>query len=454
MLNNDYLADHETDEKQIYTVSKLNRQVRQLLEGEYQSIWLEAELSTLAMPSSGHWYFTLKDDNAQIRCAMFRGRNRQVKFQPEVGNHVLVRANVSLYEGRGDFQLIIESMEETGDGALQKAFEALKKNLAKEGLFASEHKQALPEFINKIGIITSATGAAVHDIISTLERRFPAMHIVIYPCAVQGKEAGQQIAQAISIANQRNEVDALIVGRGGGSLEDLWAFNEEVVARAIFASELPIISAVGHEVDMTIADFVADVRAPTPTAAAELCSPNLHELNQQIQYYYEQCVSFISDIIEKYKTHLHWLKKTLKRPDQRLQEYSQRLDIATANLQHHWYHYLNERKTQTLALRQRLQQCTPITLIKDLQTEQALLKQQLINTISKHLEHYQHQLAKLSSNLDAISPLATLKRGYSILSTEKNTVITSITETKPGDRISAKLSDGTAHCRIEETVVE
>ena len=256
----------------IYSVSQLNQSVRLMLENQLGQVWLTGEISNFTQPVSGHWYLSLKDENAQVRCAMFRMKNLRVGFRPSNGMQVLVRASVSLYEPRGDYQLIIESMHLAGEGLLMQQFEALKLKLAAEGLFAQNHKKNLPHFSQAVGIITSKTGAALQDILHILQRRDPSLKVIIYPTAVQGKDAAAEIAQMIEIANRRQEADVLIVGRGGGSLEDLWCFNEEIVARAMFHSVIPIISAVGHETDITIADFVADLRAPTPSAAAELVS--------------------------------------------------------------------------------------------------------------------------------------------------------------------------------------
>ena len=269
----------------IFTVTQLNYSVRHLLEVELGQIWLTGEISNFSQPVSGHWYLTLKDENAQVRCAMFKMKNLRVNFRPQNGMQVLVRASVSLYEPRGDYQLIIESMQMAGDGLLQQQFEGLKMKLAAQGLFAQEHKKPIPKFVKRVGIITSPSGAALQDILHILNRRDPSLQVVIYPTLVQGKEATQDIIDTIRLANQRKECDVLIVGRGGGSLEDLWCFNEEMVAYAIYQSELPIISAVGHETDVTIADFVADLRAPTPSAAAELVSRDQQEIVRQLQHH-------------------------------------------------------------------------------------------------------------------------------------------------------------------------
>ena len=267
----------------IFTVSRLNQTVRLLLEQEMGQVWISGEISNFTQPSSGHWYFTLKDDGAQVRCAMFRNSNRRVTFRPQHGQQVLVRANITLYEPRGDYQIIVESMQPAGEGLLQQKYEQLKAKLQAEGLFDQQHKQPLPSPAHCVGVITSKTGAALHDILHVLKRRDPSLPVIIYPTAVQGDEAPAQIVRAIELANARSECDVLIVGRGGGSLEDLWSFNDERVARAIFASRIPVVSAVGHETDVTIADFVGDLRAPTPSAAAEVVSRNQQELLRQVQ---------------------------------------------------------------------------------------------------------------------------------------------------------------------------
>ncbi|MFN7097356.1 MAG: exodeoxyribonuclease VII large subunit, partial [Gammaproteobacteria bacterium] len=266
------------EDKKIYSVSELNHQVRLLLEHQFDAMWISGEISNFKHYPSGHMYFSLKDNQAQIRCVMFGGRNRHLAFTPKDGTQVIIKAKASLYEDRGDYQLLVDYMEEAGDGALKRAFELLKQKLAAEGLFDSKYKKSLPALARCIGLVTSAKGAAIHDILTTLRRRFPAIPIIIYPTQVQGSDAPADIAHAIQLANTRQECDILIVGRGGGSLEDLMAFNTEIVARAIFASTIPVVSAVGHEVDVTIADFVADIRAATPTAAAELISPDKHVL--------------------------------------------------------------------------------------------------------------------------------------------------------------------------------
>ena len=302
----------------IYTISRLNREVRTVLEDIFPSIWVQGEISNLAKPASGHLYFSLKDSSAQVRCAMFKNRLSGLRFEPENGMQVMARVNVGLYEGRGEFQLIVQTLEPAGSGALQLAFEALKQKLSAEGLFDEAHKKSLPRFPEKIGIITSATGAAIRDIISVLKRRYPSGNIIVYPTLVQGEGAAEEIARTINIAEQRNECDVFILARGGGSIEDLWAFNEEVVARTVFDISTPIVSGIGHEIDFTISDFVADQRAATPSAAAELISPDSDDVIAKLKYKEEQIVRLQKQSISHLQNRVELLSKHLPHPKQRV----------------------------------------------------------------------------------------------------------------------------------------
>ena len=302
------------------SVSDLNRQVKRMLEVSYGQIWVSGEISGLSRPNSGHWYFSLKDSKAQIRCAMFRGFNQRVRFQPKEGDLILVRAKVSLYEGRGDYQLIVEGMEPAGLGQLQADFDALKLKLSLEGLFDETQKKQIPNIPDKVAVITSQSGAVIHDIISVTKRRFPELEIILLPVSVQGDKAAAEIAQAINFVNRHHIADTIIVGRGGGSLEDLWAFNEEIVARAIFASALPVISAVGHEVDFTIADLVADYRAPTPSAAAEKVTPDQFELMQQLDQQQRRLQYFMAMHLQNRADNLNNFRHRLKHPGEVLRD--------------------------------------------------------------------------------------------------------------------------------------
>lgn len=435
--------------REIYTVSQLNQLAKSLLEGSFPLIWLNGEISNLSQPSSGHMYFTLKDETAQVRCAMFRFRNSLLNFAPKNGLQVLVRAKVSLYEGRGEFQLLIEHMEEAGDGLLRRAFEMLKQKLASLGLFNHEHKQSLPSLPKCIGVVTSPTGAAIRDIISVLKRRMPLIPIIIYPAAVQGTEAAAQIVKAIELANQRKECDVLIVGRGGGSIEDLWPFNEEIVAHAIFNSQIPIVSAVGHEVDYTIADFVADVRAPTPSAAAELVSPQQQEILLQLQQHYQQLTSRFISVLQDYQRHITWLAKRLTHPKQRLQSRAQQLDYLEQRLWRVQKHLIQKQKMRLDQFAMQLQLHNPQNLVKPLITKHASLSQRLIRATELLVRQKQTALGTASTALNALSPLATLQRGYAIVY-HNGHVVRNSQQVKVGDTITSQLQQGKLHCRIEK----
>ena len=317
----------------IYSVSSLNQSVANLLEAEFAWIWVEGEISNLAQPSSGHIYFSLKDRSAQVSCAMFKGRNRSVTFQPENGNQVLVRAKVSLYQPRGNYQLIVDRMEQAGDGALRRQFEQLKAKLANEGLFDENHKLDIPELPTGIAIITSKTGAAVHDVLSVIERRFPSIPVKLFPVPVQGNEAAPAICNAIKLIDENAtsgdlHCDVILLVRGGGSLEDLWSFNEETVARAMFDCAIPIVSGVGHEVDVTIADFVADVRAATPTAAAEAVTPDQSSWLQSFDWYQQRLQQLLKGKIERQQEKVQWTHRRLQQqhPENQVQRSRQRAD--------------------------------------------------------------------------------------------------------------------------------
>lgn len=428
----------------IYSVSQLNQSVRLMLENQLGAVWLTGEISNFSQPVSGHWYLSLKDENAQVRCAMFRMKNLRVSFRPTNGMQVLVRANVSLYEPRGDYQLIIESMHLAGEGLLMQQFEALKLKLAAEGLFAQHLKKNLPHFSKAVGIITSKTGAALQDILHILQRRDPSLKIIIYPTAVQGKDAATDIAQMIELANQRQEVDVLIVGRGGGSLEDLWCFNEEIVARAIFHSHLPVISAVGHETDVTIADFVADVRAPTPSAAAELVSRNQTELLQQLQYRRQRLEIALDRLFAEKQQKLKHLSLRLhnQHPQAQLRIQQQLITQLNHRLQQTLRHHWQKTAENLTALSMRLYK-NPLPLrLQQYEQQLAQLKVRLNSHMNLTLSLQQKQLAHLCGKLDSLSPLKVLARGYSITQNQQNFTIRSMKEVNIGEHIKTRLTDG------------
>ena len=428
----------------IYSVSQLNQSVRLMLENQLGAVWLTGEVSNFSQPVSGHWYLSLKDENAQVRCAMFRMKNLRVSFRPTNGMQVLVRANVSLYEPRGDYQLIIESMHLAGEGLLMQQFEALKLKLAAEGLFAQHLKKNLPHFSKAVGIITSKTGAALQDILHILQRRDPSLKIIIYPTAVQGKDAATDIVQMIELANQRQEVDVLIVGRGGGSLEDLWCFNEEIVARAIFHSHLPVISAVGHETDVTIADFVADVRAPTPSAAAELVSRNQTELLQQLQYRRQRLEIALDRLFAEKQQKLRHLSLRLhnQHPQAQLRIQQQLITQLSHRLQQSLRHRWQKKAENLTALSMRLYK-NPLPLrIQQYEQQLAQLKVRLNSHMNLTLSLQQKQLSHLCGKLDSLSPLKVLARGYSITQNQQNFTIRSMKDVNVGEQIKTRLPDG------------
>ncbi len=435
------------------TVSELNRQARSLLESHFDFLWVEGEVSNFAAPSSGHWYFTLKDGQAQVRCAMFRNRNQRIRFSPENGDHVRLRCRVSLYEGRGEFQLIVEHMEQAGAGALQAAFEKLKARLLAEGLFNPERKRPLPESVSRLGVVTSPTGAAIHDILTVLERRCPAIEVFILPVAVQGESAAGEIVAAIENANRWQRegsiaLDALIVGRGGGSLEDLWPFNEETVARAIAASDLPVVSAVGHEVDFTIADMAADHRAATPSAAAEMLSPDQRELQQRLQVLEASLVRLMRRKLADAQTRLDHLRARLKHPGAQLREQAQRLDDLEQRLILAQRNLLQRKRGELALLESRLRAQSPLPRIQHLRRETGQLRQRMEAATQQRLAQARERLAHLAQMLDSLSPLATLARGYAIITDAEGQVVSDAGSVEAGDRVEARLASG----RLELTV--
>ncbi|HDN9022259.1 TPA: exodeoxyribonuclease VII large subunit, partial [Aeromonas salmonicida] len=439
-------------EQQVFTVTRLNSAVRMILEQDLGLVWLTGELSNLAMPSSGHWYFSLKDLGAQVRCAMFKGNNRRVAFRPQDGMQVLVQARVSLYEPRGDYQLIIESMQPAGDGVLALRFEELKRRLGAEGLFDEGRKRPLPREPRAVGLVTSATGAALHDMLTVLKRRAPDLPVFIYPTQVQGSAAIGQIVAAIALANRRAEVDVLIVGRGGGSLEDLWCFNEEVVARAIANSAIPVISAVGHEVDVTISDFAADLRAPTPSAAAELVAPDQSARAQRLAHLWQRLVQVINRHQTAARHGFVLLQKRLDHqdPKRRLEQQSQRLDELSARLQQLLNQRLHQGERRLANLELRLQAKSPERLLAIGRRRHQLAQERLHALIAKCQDQASHRLAMLTARLDGVSPLATLGRGYSITRTQSGDVINRAAQVNAGQTLVTTLAEGHLQVRVEE----
>ena len=433
-----------SQQQTIYTVSRLNREIRTVLEQGFASLILTGEISNFITPASGHWYFTLKDDRAQVKAAMWRGNNRGQRYRPENGAQVTVRARVSLYEPRGDYQLIVEHMEAAGEGQLKQEFDELKMRLAAEGLFSSIYKQPLPNVVHRVGVITSATGAAIKDILTVLKRRAPQLEVVIYPAMVQGKEAHVQLIDKINLANARNEVDVLILGRGGGSLEDLWCFNHELLARAIYASKLPIISAVGHEIDTTISDYVADIRAATPSAAAELVSPNSSELYNQIKQQLNRLANAFKHQLSVKQSTATALEHrlTLCHPRNQLNQQTQRLDELSLALQQTMQQRIYQYERRLTNLMPRLMQRSPDRKLAQASHQLQQLQARLQQSMQQQLRSSQNTLAMQASRLESVSPLNVLARGYSITKNEQGKVIKSTSQVNQGDSLLTELADG------------
>lgn len=399
-----------TNEPPIYSVSELNHESNVLLSTHFETIWVTGEISNLSRPTSGHVYFSLKDDNAQIRCAFFRFQQQKIDFALENGQEIIVRAQVGLYEPRGDFQLIVTEVKLAGTGKLQIAFEKLKKELEKAGFFDEQNKKPLPLFPKHIGIITSPTAAALRDVLKVLKKRFPSIPVTIYPTLVQGDQAATQIALAIQTANKQALCDILILARGGGSIEDLWPFNEAVVARAIFESDIPIITGIGHQTDFTIADFVADVRAPTPSAAAEMATPDREELRDQLTHFYQRLTQLMRAQLQLHRTHLLHLQKRLQHPGERLRQQSQQLDQ---------------------------------------------LEMHLLRIVQHQLILHKEKMTHYAQLLNNLSPLNVLQRGFSITRLkDSNAIIKKCGEIRVNDRIVTQFVDGEVESIVLETVSE
>ena len=452
MLND---TDHTHNRNPLaISVSELNRQARTLLERSFLTIQVEGEISNFVKPSSGHWYFTLKDDKAQVRCAMFKNRNQVIRLQPKQGDKVIVRAKVSLYEGRGDYQLICDYMESSGSGSLQKAFEELKNKLQKEGLFESTHKKTIPAHPSSIGIITSPTGAAVHDVLTVLKRRFPGLPVTLYPTSVQGEDAPEQICKAIILAEIHQQCDVLILGRGGGSLEDLWAFNTEQVARTVHNCELPIISAVGHEVDVVITYFIADLRAPTPSAAAELLSPDQAQIKQKLNLFEQRLTHHIQQKLRTAALKTESARNRLRHPGQKLNEQAQRLDHLEARLHNAIHSALTAAHHRQQQLLSKLKLQSPKQLLNLKEEQLHSLFKRLSQAGVSNLQKNALRLGAATSQLHTVSPLATLERGYAIAKDQHGTVIQDASHVKQGDVIENQLYKGRLRCRVDETITE
>jgi len=445
----------ESTPQPVLSVTELNQYARGILEMQVGKVAVSGEISNFSQPASGHWYFTLKDSQSQIRCAMFRNKNQFIRLKPNNGLQITLHGGVSIYEGRGEYQLIADYMEETGIGSLQRAFEVLKAKLQQEGLFASEHKQKIPQQLRHIAVITSATGAAIHDILSVLNERFPLLHITLIASAVQGKEAPAQLCQALALAErwnseEINSIDAIIIGRGGGSIEDLWAFNDETLARAMYDCKIPIISAVGHEVDVTIADYVADLRAPTPSAAAEMISPDQHAIYQSLDHYEQRLSNKITTLLHQFQRQLLLLEKSLHHPGEKLAQLRSRFDQFEEKLEKSVSRLIEKKQHRLHLSSQSLMQANPHTQIHSSAAKLQQLSDTLEKSIQRKIERAGQQLVASSALLNSLNPLSTLERGYAIVKDKEGRIISNANTQQVGDSIYTRLAEGELHCTINK----
>ncbi|TDO95730.1 exodeoxyribonuclease VII large subunit [Marinomonas balearica] len=432
-----------------FSVSELNRQIQQLLEASLPWILVEGEISNFARPASGHWYFSLKDDKAQIRCAMFKNRNAAVRFRPKDGDHVRLRAKVTFYGPRGDCQLTIEGMESAGEGALQAAYERLKAKLQFEGLFDQAHKKPLPERPERIAIITSPAGAAIRDMVIAFKRRFPLTELTILPSLVQGQGAAVNLTKQLERADSSGHFDAIILGRGGGSLEDLWSFNDESLARSIFQCSTPIISAVGHETDFTVADFVADVRAATPTAAAELLSPDVNSLLSHVQQSENKLIRRIENLTQTSQQKLDFLIKRIRHPKERLEIQQNKLNGLSHQLTEAIRRNIDQSKNQVEKNHLRLDAASPIRNIQKEQSYIGQLEKRLTKALQNSMTTKSTAFSRLAEQLHLVSPLNTLGRGYAIATTHEK-AIRSMNEVNEGDTVNIRVEDGSFDCMVTQ----
>ncbi len=429
-------------ERKVFTVSELNFRAKQILESELRQIWLEAEISNLTMASSGHWYFSLKDSKSQVSCAMFRGSNRMTTIQPKEGMKVLVRGRVSLYEPRGNYQLIVEQMSLAGEGDLLAKYEALKKKLSEEGLFDESIKQPIAPIYQTIGIISSPTGAAVHDVLSTIRRRFPLQQVVIYPSLVQGEQAVESIRGQLATAIDRNEVDVILLVRGGGAIEDLWCFNDERLARDIVACPIPIVSGIGHEVDFTIADFVADLRAATPTAAAEKTTSDQAQLMQNIVSYKVWFRGTMQEQLQRHGQTLDWLTRQIKKPTDRIDSYTKEIVIRRSRLVNAIQRQIRDCSERISTQRLRFSSHDPRRRIQAYLARNGQLQQALQHQMTNRLMNAENVFKQSVIKLDNLSPLKVLARGYSV-TMKGDSVIDNAADVAQGDVITSRLHQGT-----------
>ena len=439
------------------TVTQLTRQITLLLEGKFRSISVEAELSNVKKAASGHWYFSLKDEQSQIRGVMFRNAAAGLRFEPENGLEVLVRGNLTVYQLRGEYQLMVSSMEPKGLGALQLAFEQLKTKLEVEGLFDPEHKRPIPFLPRKIGIVTSSTGAVIHDMLTVLERRFPGIPVLFFPAAVQGETAVPTLVEGINHMNtlrKSAQLDVLIVGRGGGSMEDLWAFNDEKLARAIFASEIPVISAVGHETDFTIADFVSDLRAPTPSVALELAVPSKEDLIFSVSQKQERLQRSLLQMLDRLRENFGAARRRLASPSAALQQYAQRVDDLDSLLHERTKRQLENLRNRKSGIAEKLFLLSPERELAPHGHSLKILQERLIRAIGLLHKKQSDSVRQQMDLLDSLSPLSVMHRGYSVALDKKGKSLRSVKKIHTGEELQVRLEDGTLQTKVMSVKTE
>jgi exodeoxyribonuclease VII large subunit len=442
------------DNQRYLTVNALTKYIKRKFDADphLQDVFIKGEISNFKQHSSGHMYFTLKDEKARILAVMFSSSTRSMKFKPENGMKVLVRGSISVYEGSGQYQVYIKEMKTDGVGDLFVAYEQLKKRLEQEGLFSSQYKKPLPKYPKAVGIVTSPTGAAIRDVLTTIKRRYPITSVLIYPALVQGEQATRSIVKAIQLANERADVDVLIIGRGGGSIEELWSFNEEAVARAIFASSIPIISAVGHETDFTIADFVADMRAPTPTGAAELAVPHIQDLLERVMDRESRLLRAMREKVSFQQERYQRLIRSyaFRYPRKLYEQKLEQVDKLTESLKRGAVKLYSGKNETHINLRKRLLRSHPEELKKNSEEKLQRLSRSLNRAMNSALSQKQKEFSGLLSTLEALSPLKIMDRGYSLAYTAEGELIKKVAQVKPERKIQVKLSDGNIKCVVTE----
>ena len=436
--------------QEIISVSEINRRAKSILEENFPFVWIQGEVSNFFSAASGHWYFSLKDESSEIRCAMFANKSHRITFEPKDGDHLVLNGTLSIFEGRGQYQIIVEHIELAGEGALLKAFEELKKKLLTEGLFDDSLKKKLPSYPRSIAVVTSPDGAVIQDIINVLSRRSPFFNLTVVPTLVQGEKAAPLICEALDKASNLENIDLIILARGGGSIEDLWAFNNEEVARAIVNCPIPLVSAVGHETDFTISDFVADIRAPTPSIAAEIISQPYSELKETLEGYQSYLLKSVESQFDSQRTRITNLIKRIRHPGDKLREIGQKVDYLETALIQEMHQKVSFKKNQLNLSQLSLQQNSPQNKVKEAKVYLQNASKDLLKAFNLKIERKRKLLGELVATIEAVSPLSVLARGYSIISTEpEGKILSSSDQVKIGQTISAVLNKGSIKAEVK-----